>query len=548
MKKWSYAAIAAVIAACLFCTLSYDVYSYHIWAYKAASDGITSIYDKAGYFDRYLDYPPVGAYTEILSGKIISLFSPMRIASIPLLPLYKTIPAAALVMIMLMFASAPFRRREQILLALLFLPTLFAVSCTGQTESAVLLLLFYGLACMEKEKIEMASFVFSISVLMKQTAVFFVFALFLFYLLRSKKRGLFALKSISVFASVIFISFIPFIIEGKLLETLGKIYRYTAENAGTLSVYAFNALSAVPGAYGIDINSKLFALSYKSISLSVIIISAVILASALKKGGSLRFAALFSLIWYNAAVGMKSQHIIYPLFFLTLAAADSKMPKRIPALFSILALINMAASESALTMALFGKPSMGGAFYILFSFLQTALSAAAAIYLIKDSHSFKFASKVKIIHGLKTPASALLLSVFVLAAAYLPARIDRGEREFMSSSIRRGGLAEYSADRYIDLNIYSPSPFRNYLAVRMSDGSFFKMSIPSHIKSVSFKLKAGYSDAGAIEIDGRKYSCSNKEMRVLHYFLSDTSDFKASAEGLYGQIVLYDIHYEGEGM
>jgi len=193
-------------------------------------------------------------------------------------------------------------------------------------------------------------------------------------------------------------------------------------------------------------------------------------------------------------------------------------------------------------MKIFHVPFINDAVFLILSVLQSGLAVIIFIEVLKGREKENLSREH--IHFPGTVFLYLSLIVFVILSAYLPGRLNRKETEFLSSSIIAKRLESYSKDRFIDLNIVSRGPFKNYLGVRMSDGSYFKIMMKEGGDRLIMRASSEYSDTSYIDINGAEYILTKEESIIDLKIESEYMTVKSKSSKKYSQSAIYEIRYE----
>ncbi|MFO8062824.1 MAG: hypothetical protein R6U31_07860 [bacterium] len=519
-----------MLASAIFITIHYDIYAYHLWTYTATGNSVSQLYNPSHYFSNVCSYPPLGAYMYILPGKIMSYISPLKVNSVPLIFLYKIIPLLILIVFIWIYPIGA-RIHRWILVLPIIVSTLFG----GSLDIVILALMFAGLKSLERDKLHMGLLLLIIPVFIKQTAFFISLALIIHYFFRTKQWRVIAysaLHSILVFIIVYF----PMIIRGSVIMSLQSLFKYTLLSS-PLSGLAFNLYSLLPNAHLMDFNYKLGPVSIKTISIGMILLTIILLSYVMRKRSTAITAVIFSIIWFNFMVGLRNQHILYPLFFL-MTASHIIIVRRLAIIYSIIALVNILSTSSVFMMNVFSIPVAGSELIISLSALQVIISVSV-IYILSGQHDLRLNS-VPLPRTIYIYASVVL---FTFLISVMPGYIDRSEKSLVKDIIQDELLIDYSRNRYIEPNVISLSPFENFLGIRISHNAFFTF-LSSDMKNMRMKAYTEFTDSGVLDINGKQYEISSRPVIINTILQSDTVTVHSRTEPGYNQIAIYNIEYE----
>uniref|UniRef100_A0A7C3N5Z4 DUF2029 domain-containing protein n=1 Tax=candidate division WOR-3 bacterium TaxID=2052148 RepID=A0A7C3N5Z4_UNCW3 len=467
----------------LFFIFQYDIYSYHVWAYNSLKYGVSELYTNENYFDRLCDYMPFGSYIAILTGRVISFFKPLTLISVPYLNLYKIFP----LLFLFSFLIFLIKERYTFLKIFLFVSIFyFSIFLNGQFDIIILFLIFFSIFLYEQKKFIFASFLLTLLIFSKPTAPFFVLLIYLHYFKENGKKN-FLIKTIPVILFTSFLIFLPFIIKGKLIFTLKNIY-FNSIYMLPFSGYSFNLLSLIPQTHYLDPAKNFLNLSLRTYSLILLFLFCLVISFL--KGNIFKKMALFSLLWINLLVGLRENHILYPLFFLffTLEKKDFK--------FKIIFLILYFVSFMNIAFFIF---SFSNKFlYYLFVSLSSISTVILFILLLKSNDKILIPKNLII---LEKVSITYLLLIFVFLIFPLK-NYDRKEKNFFGEIITSKDLLDYSKEKFLDLNIKTYSPFSHYLSLRLSDLSYFKFkNLKEKYKDLVFYLDVENDDSAKLLID-----------------------------------------------
>lgn len=527
--------ILICLALGVFITIQYDIFSYHVWAYEAINHSIGEMYNTENYFDRMADYPPLGVYIYVFTGKFISYIQSLSLRSAPLLFTYKLIP-----LLFLLIAVYLMGQLNKILLAAFIVPFTVLTCMTGHLDIIILILIYAGVHMIEKNDYLPGTFLVIITLFIKQTSFFLCFFILIFYLLNRENRKRFVRAVLFNGIALFLIIFAPFILKGNLPATIINIWRLTTY-LSPLSADALNLFSIIPNAQMMDFNYKIVnIISVKSLSIIFLIMSAIFVAVG-KRGKTIYpYIALYAIIWFNFMVGLRSQHILYPLFFIIIAAyTNTKLMWQV-VVYSLLSLLNIVLFTSMISMTVWRLPVMPEIIKNTLSAVQVLISIYIVIILSRCRSQYK---PVKYI-GISLKRAYIILMLFLLAVYIVPGRIA-DSRNFIVDMVKQDKLVDYTHDRYIDISVLSRGPFNNYIGLRISDCAGFTFDA-SGMKSITFKTGVEYTDSGIIMINEDTISLSTLDKQITYLIKSDTVSIYANVPGNYTQAIMYNAEYEVE--
>lgn len=537
MKKYIIYLYLTLMLAMIPLTMNYDIYSYHYWAYNAIKNGTSDMYNSDEYFDRTADYPPAGVMIEILQGKLLSMFAPLRIGKINNFAPYKVFPFIAFAILILILAK--YSVISQLRLVLFSLPLGLATVLTGNTESIVILFLFLSIVFIRRGEIIPVIAVLVISCFIKQTAVFPALALGLIAWSRKGFNARIPAYAVIITIITTVIALMPFMFSGNLLPAMKAFTGLTMLSA-PVSGNAFNILSLIKSADIIRYNHNILNISFRTYSI-VLLLASLLFVIMLRKRPITDTFAVFMILWFNFTVGLRDNHILYPMFFMLMSRERKQF---LPALaFSVIAFINLFAFKSIVMMHLFGIPHIPYILKALFSAVQVAAGGLFIRNYFRSSYfeppaadHYNFGKGIIII---------IVFALFVYSASFIPGRTEGKNDELLSTSILERRMLDYSDDRYIDLNIISTGVFNNHLGVRMSDSAFFLIE-PGEITCFEFSGMAEFGDSAAVIINSDTFLLR----RIPAEFRFDCSNdsilqFNARTFSTKGNAALYNLRITG---
>lgn len=535
----------AAVAAAVFLTINYDVYNYHLWSYIASEYGISSLYDLDKYFLNSCDYMPFGAYIYVLPGKLFSLAVPLTVNRIPYINFYKIMPVLILIMFSFMILNSlrNCSRRDYLTLLAVSLPMLLITSLFGENDILIIAFLFLSVMLLEKNRVNEGIFFALINLTVKQTSLFWVLLILAYYMFRTDEKRRFLLITLIEGVVLFVFMFFPFIISGKIFKVLENLLFNTVHLVTPLSCSAFNAFSLIPNAQYIDFN---YNIAHIPVSIySILIMSAgVIAVSAFSKKVSIYEAAgLYGLLWYNAHVGLRSQHMIYMLVFALLYTLVYRRGMLFIIGYSIILILNIILTQSVITMPVMNMPVLSPYAMITFSAVQLALSIAFFIYIIRNAGN-NTEQRTLHVPG-KNSVRALIISVTVIAclAFAVPGSVDKNENEWISDIMKTGNLIDYSHESYIEPIIISRGLFRKYLGIRMSDNAYFSVNMVKY-NTLEFTLETEHIGNAVLNINGETYHADDTARRFIYENTSqDTVIITSHTGSKYGILVLYDTEF-----
>lgn len=467
----------------LFFVFQYDIYSYHVWAYSSVKYGVYDLYTNEHYFDRICDYLPFGSYIAILSGRILSLFEPLRLTEVPYLNFFKIFPLIFLFSFLIFFL----KERLNFLKIFIFVSIFyFSIFLNGQFDIIILFLILFSVFLYEKKEFVIATFLLTLALFSKQTAPFFVLLVYLHYFKKNCNKN-FLIKTIPVILLTFFFIFLPFIIKGNFIGTFKNIY-FNSIYMLPFSGYSFNLLSLIPQTHYLDPAKNFFNISLRTYSLILVFLSCFLISFV--KGSIFKKLALFSILWINLLVGLRENHILYPLFFLffTIEEKDLKFKVTFLTLYFV----------SFVNIAFFVLNFSNRFFYYIFVLISFLSSVTLFILLFKEKDKMFNPKDLRIFEKV-TFSYLFLLFLFLI----LPLKnYDREERNFFGEILTSEDLIDFSRDRFLDLNIKTYSPFSHYLSLRLSDQSYFKFkNFKEKYKDLVFYLDVENDDSAKLLID-----------------------------------------------
>lgn len=511
----------------------YDIYSYHVWSYNSIKFGIDKIYNRELFFDRFCDYLPFGSYLAIFQGRIISLFTPLKLCSVPYLNFYKIFP------LFILFSVFVFLYRNKFSLLkilILTIPFYISIVLNGQFDIVILFLLFISIFFMERKDFVFGSFILTLLFFSKQTAPFFVTLIVLHYFKENRNKD-FLFKVFFTFLITTSIIFLPFIVSGKILKTLNLIYQNSTYML-PFSGYSFNLLSLVSYKNNFDPSKNYFNISLTSYSLFLIIVTAIFI-SFFVKGSIFKKLSLFSLVWFNLLVGLRENHILYPLFFLFFLIDRNRKG----AIFNLL--FFLFYFFSILNIIVFFFNFVDKKVFFIFSFFSVVSSFILFFVILreKDSEiSIKNAGSLKI--------CLFITILLILFVNFIPlTNYDRDEKNFFGELIMSNDILEYSKDRFMDLNIKTFSPFSHYLSLRMSDLSFIKFkNLNSKYRNLKMFLVVEGNDSAKLTLnDSISVIIKKDKFNFIRFenfsILNDTINIKAKTFKKNSNVVIYNVTF-----
>ncbi|MDD3803907.1 MAG: hypothetical protein PHW02_05970 [bacterium] len=529
----------AVIFLSIFFTLQYDIYSYHLWAYTAIKEGTHEVYNSAKYFTGACDYTHIGTYICLFQGKLLSYIKPLELASAPLLFFFKLLPLAFLMIFMSKHVLSD-DKRKRIFGYVLALPFGISIIVNGQFDIIILMLLTMTVWEFEKKNVRSALFLSFITLLVKQTAVFFVGLILLHYFAKTENKSKY-LKNTFVAGIVIFISVsLPFILKNNLLESIHGLLSNTFIYSSSQG-YVFNIFSILYSIKPFEANYNIGGLSIATYSLIATFL--LTLWIALIKGWDIyKKLALYSILWFNLLLGLREQHLLYPLYFISIFTFKTKKQLPFMMLYSAITIFNIVMFNPNLSQFVFKIPYPPIKVVSVLSFIQIVISLSAVVLILKEKQHVKKAAEVSSF----TKREALQTIIFFLAmtifAEFAPGFIRRNEKELFSDAMINKKLVDFSKDRYIDLNVITLSSFENYLGARMSDGSFLKIANNGGYSELTFDARMEYVDVGMVIINNDTFEISgilkNAKMDVKE---ADTIIIKSVSPKKFSQVALYNI-------
>jgi len=524
----------------VFVTLQSDVFSYHIWTYTAIKEKIQNIYDQSKYFDKIVDYPPLGVYIAIFQGKILSLFSPLRSGFVSALYFYKILPFFFIV-VSLYYSLIYLREKKNVIYSVILL-SLFAFSTiiNGQFDIVLLVFLLLGLIFLSNKNNFWGLFFILLPVFIKQTGIFFSGFILLNYLVESKNKTKFFIQAFFLFICLFIFFFIPFIIHGSIKESLNG-FLYSTFLSDILSGNSFGLLSIIKNGYYISYNYKIGLFSLKTYSAIMLIILVLFLTFRVKRS-LLTKTMLFSIIWYNITVSIREQHILYILSFVIiyLIMSEGKLIYSIP--FIVLSLICLFVNNlTSQLMFLFGIPKVPYIVIQIFTIIQVTYSIAFIFYVIKREEKNNGFTAV----SAKIPLFFAALIFFVtVGAIIIPGRFDKNEKNFLAEMIIEKRLTDYSKDKYIDLSVISISNAENYLGVRLSNEAFFKTKQITDSESIIFDAGTEFAHNGLIICNKDTFEI-NECRKNLKVNFNENNEITVTGlvNKKYANILFYNVRY-----
>lgn len=531
--------LTSLILICLtlgiFLTIQYDIFSYHVWAYEAVNHSIGEMYNMEHYFDRMADYPPLGVYIYVFTGKLMSYIQGLSLLSAPLLFTYKLIP-----LLFLLIAVYLMGHLKKILMVAFIVPFTVLTCMTGHLDILILILIYAGVGMMEKNDYMPGTFLVILSVFIKQTSFFLCFFILVFYLINRENRkrivGAVLFNGIALFLLI----FAPFILKGNLPATIINIWRLTTYSS-PLSADALNIFSIIPNAQMMDFNYKIInMISVKSLSIIFLILAAISLAARKRTRTIYPYLAVYTIIWFNFMVGLRNQHILYPMYFVIIAAYYNRKLIGPAVAYSLLSLLNIVLFTSMISMFMWKMPTIPEIIKNTLATVQVLISLYIVIILAKcriQPEPLKY-------FGISLKKAYIVLMLFLLAVYIVPGRIA-DSRNLVVDMVKQDRLWDYTHDRYIDISVLSRGPFNNYIGLRMSDGAGFTFNAAG-LKSITFRTGVEYADSGIIIINKDTISLSVRDREITYQIQSDTVSIYAHVPGNYTQAIMYNSEYEVE--
>ncbi|MEO0303852.1 MAG: hypothetical protein ABIM64_01170 [candidate division WOR-3 bacterium] len=509
----------------------YDIYSYHVWTYNSLKFGLDEIYNRNNYFDRFCDYLPFGSYIAIFQGKIISLFIPLKLLSVPYLNFYKIFP------LLVLFSLFIFLYKEKIPLfkiVLLIIPFYISIVSNGQFDIVILFLIFVSIFLFEKKDFVCGTFILTLLFFSKQTAPFFVLLIFLHYL-KENFNKVFFFKTLLTFLGTTFLMFFPFIITGKLFATLRLIY----ENSTYMlpfSGYSFNLLSILSYNHTLDPTKNYFNLSLTSYSL-LLMITGLTIIGLFVTGNVFKKLSLFSLIWFNLLVGLRENHILYPLFFLFFSIdGKSKGFKLLFLLFYFMSIFNII---------FFFFNFLSKTIFLIFSFISVFSSFILFVLIFRKNSQHLSITRINFLKDF-----SFIFVSFIFLVVFMPLKnYDRTEKNFFEHVIKSNDIVEFSKDRFIDLNVKTYSPFSHFLSLRMSDLSYIKFkNFNSKYKNLKIFLDVEGNDFAELIInDSLKIIVKKGKNQFVKFndilILNDTIFLKSKTFRKRANLLIYNVTF-----
>ena len=529
---------ASSIGIAIYFTINYDLYNYHLWAYTAIRYGLHQIYNNSLYFDRAFDYLPLGGYFEVFAGKIASLFYPASINNVKLLFIYKIIPVIFYLLIMLKIKSIGIKDNINSLIAAVSLPLIIIVSLYGENDVIIIYFLILSIIAFEKKQINQGMLFSIITLVIKQTSLFFVLSILFYYFIKSSNKKQYVTRTVLWGAGIFTVFFSPFIIKGNLIDALNSFFTNTLSIISPLSCKAFNSYSIIPGAQFMDFNYKLGIFSIKTYALGALVVSLIFTIIKLRKRNIWQIMTLIAIIWYNLHVGLHTHHMIYLLIFLVILAVRSRLHWAYVVVYSLILALNMLLTQSIIIMNIFGIPSLPISWMVIFAGIQFIVSAVLFVNIIIHDPGSNTAISEPV--HFKIWITVILLVLFV--SAFMPGRYLKNEKEWISDIINEGHLLNYSKDYYIEADIVSHGPFSNYLGIRMSDSSHFTVDNTVY-DSIEFSAGIEYGSNAALIVSDSVIDISDQNMNIILRGKNDIWKFKALVEQQYSILTIYNIRY-----
>ncbi|MEO0289307.1 MAG: hypothetical protein ABIN00_06685 [candidate division WOR-3 bacterium] len=509
----------------------YDIYSYHVWAYNSLRFGLDEIYNRSNYFDRFCDYLPFGSYIAICQGKIISLFIPLTLLSVPYLNFYKILPLVVLISLFI------FLYKEKLSLfkiVLLIVPFYISIVSNGQFDIVILFLIFVSIFLFEKKDFVSGTFILTLLFFSKQTAPFFVLLVF-FHYLKENFNKVFFFETLLTFLGTTFLIFFPFIVTGKLFKTLKLIY----ENSTFMlpfSGYSFNLLSVLSCNHNLDPTKNYFNVSLTSYSL-LLIMSVLTIIGLFVKGNVFKKLSLFSLIWFNFLIGLRENHILYPLFFLFFSINwKSKGFKFLFFLFYFMSILNII---------FFFFNFLSKTIFLIFSLISVFSTFILFVLIFRESSPH---ISIERINFLKRFSMVIVSLIFFVV--FMPLKnYDRTEKNFFEQVIKSNDIVEFSKDRFIDLNVKTYSPFSHFLSLRMSDLSYIKFkNFKTKYKNLKIFLDVEGNDFAELIInDSFDVKVEKGKNQFIEFnripILQDTIFLKSKTFRKRSNLVIYNVTF-----
>lgn len=529
---------ASSIGIALYFTINYDLYNYHLWAYTAIRYGLDQIYNNSLYFDRAFDYLPLGGYFEVFAGKIASLFYPASINNVKLLFVYKIIPVIFYLLIMLKIKSIGIKDNINSLIAAVSLPIIIIVSLYGENDVIIIYFLILSITAFEKRQIHQGMLFSIITLVIKQTSLFFVLSILFYYFIRSSNKKQYITQTVLWGAGIFTVFFSPFIVKGNLIDALNSFFSNTLSIISPLSCKAFNSYSIIPGAQFMDFNYKLGLFSIKTYALGALAISLIFIIIKLRKRNIWQIMTLIAIIWYNLHVGLHTHHMIYLLIFLVILSVRSRLHWIYAVVYSLILALNMLLTQSIVTMNLFGIPRLPIPFMVIFAGIQLIVSAVLFVNIIRHDPG----SNTAISEPVHFRIWVTVILLVLIVSAFMPGRYLKNEKEWVSDIINEGHLLNYSKDHYIEADIVSHGPFSNYLGIRMSDSSHFTVDNTVY-DSIEFSAGIEYGSVAKLIVSDSVIDITESKQSIVLRSNNDKWRFEASNNRQYSIIAIYNIKY-----
>lgn len=535
----------AAVAAAVFLTINYDVYNYHLWSYIASEYGISSLYDLDKYFLNSCDYMPFGAYIYVLPGKLLSLAVPLTVNRIPYINFYKILPVLILIMFSVMMLSIlnKYCKREYTALFAVSLPMLFITSLFGENDILIIAFLFLSIILLERNRNKEGVFFVLINLTIKQTSLFWVVLILAYYLFRTNEKRHFLLITLIEGIAIFILMFFPFIISGKIFNVLYNLLFNTVHLVTPLSCSAFNAFSLIPNAGYIDFNLNIAHIPISIYSIMALFAGIIAVSAFSRKLSIYEATGLYGLFWYNAHVGLRSQHMVYMLAFALLYTIVYRRGLLFIIAYSIILILNIILTQSVITMPLMNVPVLSPYAMMAFSAIQVALSIIFSIYIIRNA-GIESEPRMLNVPG-KNSVRIIMISIVVITclAFAVPGFVDKGENEWISDIMKSGNLIDYSHDSYIEPIIISRGLFRKYLGIRMADKAYFSVNMQEY-RTVKFTLETEHTGNAVLDINGERFQADDNPKRVMYeYPTQDNAVFTSHTGSHYGILVIYDTEY-----
>lgn len=322
-----------------------DINCFESWGALSAQSGLAKFYTSTS----FIDYPPAYIYILYLIGKIQILFK-IGAGSSYMLTLIKLPAIIADVICSVMIFKVASKKTDKITALVLcilycFNPAvIFNSSIWGQIDGLLSLLIFLIVLLIMDENLILASFVFTVAVLLKPQAL--IFSPLLIYAFLSKRNLKLFVRSALISIGAFIILILPFSLNQKFCWIFAKYYS-TLSSYPYGSVNAFNLFSLM-GKNLVSDKTTLYFIPLKywgSIFLVLIVAFSLLVFIRSKRPWKLTYIAFFIITGVFVLTTKMHERYMFPAIILALLWYIYSLDKRALYLFagvSITQFLNMA--------------------------------------------------------------------------------------------------------------------------------------------------------------------------------------------------------------